>query len=524
MNRDVVVIGAGHNGIVAAFYLAKAGLSVEVVEAKPTIGGACKTEELFPGYRFSTCANILAWFRPRVLADTKLLERGLVVEGGLPRSHVLSGGRGFTAWEDDAELRAELGRHSEADSRAWSQWSALWDDARDLLGPYLLSYPPSLGELQKRAEKLGLEAVLETLLTSSIAELGDRYFESEEMRGMIEAPHDVGSLYDHGSAFVQALGAANGMYSETGDPCLKGFVRGGMGRVIELLAEAAEEEGVVFRTNAPVEAIVVEEGRVAGVALADGSQLESKTVISCADVKRTFTKFLAGVEEAGDVAKRVESLRADIAPLKMHLALSGIPEFPAFPGVSVLERSALAIQPSRDYHERAWDDARHGRLPSSPYMNLFMPSAWDETLAPDGRHTMSIWMQFAPVELAESSWEAEREEMADRIVKVVGEYSPGFEQLVVDRFLLTPPDLDERVMLTDGNIHHVDIVPSQMLAQRPCPELARYRAPIDGLYLGAAGQHPFGEVSGGPGHNVAHVVLEDLDLVSEWQEIERVAA
>lgn len=359
-------------------------------------------------------------------------------------------------------------------------------------------------------------------MTSSLAELADRHFNSPVMRDGIEAPHDVGSLYDHGSAFVQALAAANGMYTETGEAVPRGFIRGGMGQLTQLLAQAAEDEGVKFRTGAPVRRIVVEDGRVTGVELADGGQLQAPTVISCADIRRTFSHLLADVDDLSDLADQVKRLRADVAPLKMHLALADVPEFRAFPDCSVLRRGMLVIQPDRSYHERAWDDARHGRLPQSPYMSLMIPSVWDDTLAPPGRHTMSIWMQFGPVRLAESSWELEREEMADRIIGAISRYSPGFERLVLDRLLLTPPDLEERVLLTDGNIHHVDIAPSQMLWQRPCSELARYRAPGKGLYLGAAGQHPYGEVSGGPGHNVAHVVLEDLGHASRWQEIERV--
>lgn len=338
---------------------------------------------------------------------------------------------------------------------------------------------------------------------------------------MIEAPHDVGSLYDHGSAFVKALNSANSEYSETGGPSPKGFVRGGMGKVTELLAEAATEAGAVIRTEAPVDRIVVEDGRVAGVLLRDNSQLRAGTVVSCADVKRTFGELLREVDEVADVAARVRALRTDVAPLKLHLALSDVPEFTAFPDVSVLRRSMVAIQPNREYREQAWDDARHGRLPVRPFMNLFLPSVWDEGLAPPGQHTMSVWMEFAPVELAESSWEARREELSDRIIEAISEHSPGFEDLVLNRLLMTPADLVERVLLTEASIHHVDIAPSQMLGQRPCPELAHYRAPVAGLYLGAAGQHPFGEVSGGPGHNVAHVVLEDLGIVQGWQEIER---
>lgn len=519
-NRDVIVVGAGHNGLVTAFYLGRAGLSVEVVEAQDAIGGACKTEELINGYRFSTCANVLAWMRPKVLADMGLIERGLEVRGGFPRSRIIDRDRGFTHWADRGELKSEIRRFSRADSEAFDDWAALWSAATDLLGPYLLSYPPSLVELQRRAERLGHADLLATLLTSSLGELADRYFESPEIRGGIEAPHDVGSLYDHGSAFLRGLGEAVRTYTETGEPSPRGFVHGGMGRLTELMAEAAESESVVIRTGTPVKRIVVEDGRAVGVELEDGTQLQAPTVVSGADIKRTFGRLLAGVVELSQLAPRVAQLRADIAPLKLHLALSELPTFQPFPDCNILHRGSVGIQPDRSYHERAWDDARHGRLPRSPYMLMMVPSVWDDTLAPPGHHTMSIWMQYAPVRLAESSWAEQSGVMAERIIDTISTYSAGFRDKIVDRLLLTPADLDDRVLLTDGNIHHVDIVPSQMLWQRPCPELARYRTPVDGLYLCGAGQHPYGEITGAPGHNAAHAVLEDLELVtSQWQEI-----
>jgi phytoene dehydrogenase-like protein len=305
----------------------------------------------------------------------------------------------------------------------------------------------------------------------------------------------------------------------------EGYVRGGMGTVTQTMARAAREEGVAIRTTSPVRRILVEGGRAVGVELADGEQLGAAAVVSNADPKRTFLTLIDSSHLAPTFLERIRGLRTDVAPLKFHCALSEAPEYYVFEGTDLAGKGIFIICPTRAYHERAWDVARHGHLPEAPFMALMMPTSVDDTVAPRGHHTVSFWILFAPVRLRNGTWPDRRAEMAERLLKQMDKYSPNFRRALVDYVLFTPWDLEQRVLLTDGNIHHVDITPSQMLWQRPLPELARYRAPLPGLYMCGAGQHPYGEVSGGPGHNAAHAVLEDLGAIEPeaWQEIRQAA-
>jgi phytoene dehydrogenase-like protein len=506
---DVVIVGAGHNALVAAFYLARAGLTVECFEAKDSIGGACKTEELIPGYRFSTCASILAFLRPRIRRDMKLSERGLTVLP-LVGTAVTEGGRGSTGDATPPGPVAEPGSGQQT-------WSALWADAVRLLGPYLLSYPPTIAELRERASRIGVSDVLETLLATPYGALVTRMLGERYARDSIIPPFDVTSFDSPGSSLLTAISLAISSYSETGDPVESGFVAGGMGEVTRLMAQAAEAEGARIRTNAPVRRVLTEGASAVGVELEDGTRVNARVVLSGTDVRRTFGRLLDGVDAVQDTADRVRELSARVAPLKLHVALSGLPTF----GGSLTDNYFINI--GRRAFDDAWDDAARGRLPRDPYMHLMIPSIADPSIAPPGHHTLSVWSLYAPIEPAESSWPERREEMADRMMEIIAEHSPDFASMVVDRLLLTPYDIEERVLLTGGQVHHIDMIPEQMLASRPLPELARYRAPLEGLYLGGAGQHPYGEVTGAPGHNAAHAILEDLDLIDgSWQEIARV--
>jgi phytoene dehydrogenase-like protein len=516
---EAVVIGAGHNGLVAAFYLARAGVDVTVVEGSDRVGGACKTEELIPGYRFSTCANYLAWLRPKVAADMRLFERGVTVEGG-PAARILDGDRPFVWWPEPDRVKLQIATFSRRDAAQWDAWTRIWRDAASLLGPHLLSYPPTLRELTGHARRERLGGLLETVLSTSLAELVDEFFESAELRGSIGPPHDVGSVTERGSALMQALAAAMETYTETGMSAPQGYVRGGMGTLTEAMRAAAEEAGAAVLTNCPVERIAVEDGRAVGVRLADGRTLPARLVVANSDPKRTFLSLIDPVALPSAFLRRVRGLRTDVAPLKLHCAMNGLPRWHAFDDADLPNRGPLALTSSRAVHERAWADARSGCLPSECLIVAMTPSIWDPALAPPGHHTTSFWIQFAPVRPSKGSWNERREEMADRLLNQIASRSPNFRERLHDYVLLTPADLERRVSLTDGNIHHVDISPGQALWQRPLTELARYRSPVEGLYLCGAGQHPYGEVSGGPGHNSAHAVLEDLGLIGAgtWEE------
>ena len=523
MDVDVAVIGSGHNGLVTSFYCGRAGLRVGVFEAKDIVGGACRTEELIPNYTFSTCANYLFWARSRVFEDMDIFDRGVDTKEGI-WSHLLPDNGKIVFWPDENQFLEEIGRIAPADREGWKAWQQLRSDAVRLFGPYVLSYPPTLPDLLERAKQLGLEELTDELLTSSLAELVDARFQTPEMQSTVVVPHDIGSMYDHGGALVYALAAAVHEYSETGQAMPQGYVRGGMGSITRAMQLAVADHGVTVRLGGRVRRVIVDNGRAVGLELADGEVVSARVVVSNADPKRTLLSLVEADDLPNRLRTAVAGLSTDIAPLKFHCALSEEPEWYAFPDSSVGNAGSLVIAPTREYQERAWYEARQGELPTAPIMWVMVPSTSDTTLAPQGHHTVSIYMLFAPVRPTQGTWDECRSEMAERILAELDRHSPNLRRALVDYVLLTPADLDEQVLLTDGNIHHVDIVPRQMLWRRPLPELAHYRTPIEGLYLCGVGQHPYGEVSGACGHNCAHAVLEDLDLIERntWQEIVKV--
>lgn len=513
---DAVIVGAGHNGLVCGYYLARAGLRVAIFEARDAVGGACKTEELIPGYRFSTCANWVGWWRPKIVEDMGLIERGLDVGGADICSRVLPDGQGFTWWPDHAALTEEIGRYSMSDASRWQEWRELWDRACEQLGPWLLSYPPTWETI---ADSSGdLDDRVSPLRNRSVADVVDEYFSSGTMRSGISAPHDVGSLYEPGSAALLALAEAMRHFSETGRPAPSGYVRGGMGRITEVMSAAAAEAGAAIFTDTPVRRIVVEAGRTAGVMLADEEAVSADVVVLGCDLSRAVT--LLGDVLDDEFAGRMTSLRRAVAPLKLHCAVRGLPRWHAFPDSDLPYRGPFALCRTREQSEDAWRAAVRGELPRNPYMSVMVPSFWDESVAPQGCNTLSVWSLYAPVKPSQGSWDDRREEMLELMLCTLEREAPDFREHLVDAVLLTPADLQARVGLSRGNIHHIDLAPDQMLAHRPLPELANYRFPINGIYGCGSAHHPYGEVSGGPGHNAAHAVLEDAQLIDgSWQQV-----
>jgi len=307
---------------------------------------------------------------------------------------------------------------------------------------------------------------------------------------------------------------ALGSYSETGQPVANGYVRGGMGQITQLMAAAIQEQGAQIRTGAVVARILVEGGAARGIELTTGEKIAASRVISTADPKRTFLKLLEPTALDERLLRRVQKVRthSNGGCLKLHCALSAAPEYRTVGGLTTeqLRRSTVIIAPSRAYRQATWEAAQQGELPDSPMLAGFMPSVYDPTLAPHGKYTWSAYVVWAPTRLRRGTWAERKEEAADCLFRLLDSYAPNFSRSVMDYVLFTPDDLQERMYLTDGNIHHVDDVASQLLYQRPLAELAQYRTPIQGLYLGGAGMHPWGEVNGGPGHNVAHAIREEM--------------
>lgn len=519
MDYDAIIIGGGHNGLVAAFYLARAGLRVLVIEARDVVGGCCVTEELIPGFQFSTCANVVWALRPRIIADMRLYERGLMVNARqflrlLPDGRYLYSGRLASAapGEEIAALQREIAKFSRADAAAFSAWQAFLARLTRILGPYLLQPPPRLHEIYAGCPDPEDQQVLDLVMTNSLAALADRFFESELMRD-VGAAADIGDIHDVGTGLLFALTTALGAYSETGQDVPNGYVRGGMGQITALMADAACEHGAAIRTGAPVARILVEGGRACGVELTSGERIGAGLVISDVDPKRTFLTLLdpAGLDQR--FVRRVRRLQTHVAAgLKLHCALAEAPAYRVARGLTdqQLREATLIIAPDRAYREAAWRAASQGELPEQPLIAGFMPSVYDPSLAPAGKYTWSAYITWAPAQLRRGSWDERREELAERLLVAIERYAPNFRRALIDYVLLTPADLETRMYLTDGNIHHVDAIPSQLLWQRPLEELASYRTSVERLYLCCAGTHPWGEVSGAPGYNAAHAILADL--------------
>jgi phytoene dehydrogenase-like protein len=506
---DILLLGGGHNGLVAAAYLARAGLKVLVVERRDVLGGACVTEELFPGYRFSACSYICHLLQAKVIDDLGLREHGFEVYHLNPsRFCPALDGRSLLFWDDVERTQEEIGRRSARDAAAYPGWVAFWERAAGILHPYFLTAPPTLTEIAARVRGTADEAVFERLLTASMRDLVEEWFEDEAVRGALIQAQDAGDPAAPGSALCYAYIKCN-VFSRPEDI---GIVRGGMGGITQAMARAARAAGAEIRTGAVVECVLIEDGTARGARLTDGSEIRARVVVSNADPKRTFLRLVGAEHLPAAFVRQVERLKTDAAYLKFHAALSDLPDFSRYLGPKHDPRvlASTKICPSVAYFAGSWEDARHGRLSRTPVMEVQIPSVCDPTMAPAGHHVMSIWSLYAPVRPREGTWDERRREAGEHLIDTLAQYAPNLREILVDWSLFTPLDIERRVGMTDGNIRHLDIVPSQLFASRPLPGWANYRTPIAGLYLCGAGTHPGGEVTGAPGHNAARAVLADL--------------
>jgi phytoene dehydrogenase-like protein len=506
---DAIVVGGGHNGLVAATYLARGGLKVLVLERRPMVGGACVTEELFPGYRLSSCSYICHLLQEPVIRELDLHRHGFDVFPLEPaRFHPFPDGRHLVVWEDTARTAAEIERYSKHDAAAYPRWVALWERAAALLHPYFLAPAPTYAELAAHVRDTPDEDVLETLLTRPMWDLVHEHFESDLVRAHTLNAQDIGDPRAPGSALVYAYIKVNLRSA----PGTVGIVKGGMGAITQAMARAAIEAGVTIRTGAEVARVDVRSGRASGVVLADGARVAADAVVSNADPKRTFLGLVPPAALSGEFREQVAALSTRAAYFKFHAALRELPDFSAYlgPGFDPRYLAQVKICPSTEAFLDAWRDAQAGQLPRAPLMEVQIPTVYDTGLAPAGHHVVSVWALWAPVRPADGSWDARRREMGERMIDILTAYAPNFRRALVDWMLLTPSDIEARVGLTDGNIRHLDLLPAQLLARRPLPGWAHYRTPLAGLYLCGAGTHPGGEVTGAPGHNAARAILKDL--------------
>ncbi|HVY72140.1 MAG TPA: NAD(P)/FAD-dependent oxidoreductase, partial [Verrucomicrobiae bacterium] len=505
------VAGGGHNGLVAAAYLARAGQKVLLLERRQIPGGACSTEELFPGYHFSTCSYICYLLQTKVIDDLDLRRHGFHIFPIDPwRFLPLPDGRRLLVWNDEDQTREEIARFSRHDAEAYPRWNAFWNRAAGILHSTFLAPPPTVAELAARLSADDA-AFFQRLLGLSMRAVVEEFFESPVIRAAFIHAHDAGDPALPGSAWSYAYIKC----SNFSPPGNVGLVRGGMGGIARALAASAREHGATIRLGAAVERVLVEQGRAIGVRLADGTEIRGGVVVSNADPKRTFTQLVAPEDLPPGFFTRIQGLSTRAAYLKFHASLDGVPDFSAFfrdgkPAFDPKFMAEVKICPSVEYFTQAWQDARRGDLARQPVMEVQMPSAYDNSVAPAGKHLLSIWALYAPVKPREGTWDARRDEAGEIIIDTLAAYAPNLRGIIRDWSLLTPLDMENRVGLTNGNIRHLDMVPTQMLTERPLGGFANYRTPIRNLYLCGAGTHPGGEVTGAPGHNAAMMILRDL--------------
>lgn len=520
---DVLIIGGGHNGLVCAAYLARAGRSVLVLERRELLGGCSVTEEIWPGYRVSTGAYLTSLLQERIIRELELERFGYRVDAKDPAFFsAFPDGRYLFMWQDRAKTLAEIAKFSRRDAERFPAYEDQLERIAEVVESLLLRTPPHFPprgvtdlldylKLLPRFRRLDPKdmAALVKVFTGSAADLLDDWFESDEVKvtlatdGVIGAnggPRSPGTAYILLHHVMGSVGGKRGLW---------GFVRGGMGAVAEAIAASARSRGVEIRVNSTVHNILVRNGRASGVVLESGEEIHASQVASNLDPRQTFLNLLDERELPPDFLASVRRFRLEGTSCKINLALNGLPDFRALPGApGPQHRATMHICPSIEYVERAWDDAKYGRPSRSPLLELTVPTLYDPSLAPAGKHIMGIFLQYAPYTLRDSDWERERGPFADRVFEIIEEYAPGFRSLVEHRQVLTPLDLERRFGITHGNIFHGDMSLDQMFVMRPVAGWARYRTPVPGLFLCGSGAHPGGGVMGAPGYNAAREMLK----------------
>jgi phytoene dehydrogenase-like protein len=521
--RDVVIIGGGHNGLVTAFYLAKVGFKPLVLERRAQTGGAAITEEFHTGFRCSTLAHAAGPIRPDIVSDMQLEQHGLRLI--TPDASVVSltpDGRALTLYHDAYKSAKEIAAFSQKDA---DQYPALQESLRKMgsvIADALKMTPPDIdspsrtdlwGMLQtgRALRKLGKKDLYRLLRWGpmAVADLVAEYFETDLLRGTIAARGIFGTFlgpWSAGSALVLLIRGA-------GDPHPAGsanFAAGGTGAITQAMSSAAKAAGAEIRTDAEVAQIRVKDGAAVSVVLKSGDEIAAKTIISNADPKRTLLHLLDPIHLTPGFAEKLQHYRTMGTVAKINLALDGLPNFTAIKnGNSSGLKGRIQISHGIDYLERAFDESKYGDFSKQPYLEVTIPSLTDPTLAPAGKHVMSIYMQYAPYKL-KADWDAQRGALADAVVNALAQYAPNLPGLVLEGQIITPKDLEETYSLTGGHIFHGELSLDQFFTMRPLLDWARYRTPIANLYLCGSGTHPGAGLTGGSGANAAREILKEL--------------
>jgi phytoene dehydrogenase-like protein len=523
LSYDAIIIGGGHNGLVTACYLARAKWKVLVLERRYLVGGACVTEEIFPGFKVSTAAYVNSLFRPEIIRDLRLDKYGFeAIERNPASFSPFLDGRYLMLGTGTGKDVEEIAKFSPRDAENYPKYEAMLERVASVVEPTLTQIPPNLihptlgqllqaGKMGRALQRLGPgmgEAI--EVLTGAARPILDRWFESEELKGTIATDAIIGAFMAPsmpGTAYVlfhHVMGETNGKRG------VWSYVRGGMGGLTQALAKAAKDLGVEIRTETPVAKILTRGRRVTGVALANGDEIRAKRVASGVDCHLTFTQLLDPTELPPEFNQAIARISYSSASCKINVALERLPSFTALPGHEPGPQhfGTVHLCPDQDFIERAYDNAKYGGFSAEPVVECTMPSSLDPTVAPPGKHLMSMFTQYAPYRLKDGPWtDGLRNEYADRCFEVVERYAPGFTASVIDRQILTPVDLEETFGLTGGSIFQGAMPLHQLYAFRPVPGYASYATPIRGLYLCGAAAHPGGGVMGASGWNAARVML-----------------
>ncbi len=523
---DLVVIGGGHNGLVTAAYLARAGVKVLVLERREVLGGACVTEELWPGFKVSTAAYVNSLLRPEIIRDLDLKRHGFKMLPRNPSSFTpFPDGRSLMLGPNKAMTHKEISKFSAKDAAALPKYEQMLERVAAFIEPTLTQTPPNPwsfrpGNLMQLA-KLGLgfarlgkdgQKAIE-ILTGAATPILDRWFESEQLKVTLATDAIIGAMASPsmpGTAYVlfhHVMGECDGIRG------VWGYVKGGMGGISNAIASAAREAGAEIRTSSEVTRILVNGGQAAGVVLKDGTEIKARRVASGADANVTFLKLLQGSDLPPEFVEAVRNIDYSSASLKINISLSELPDFKALPGTEpgLQHRGTIHISPTMEYIERAYDNAKYGCPSEYPIIEATIPSVLDDTLAPPGKHVMSMFTQYFPYKLAPGlSLQDEKEKYAERCFDLMNEYAPNFRRSVIGRQVLAPTDLEKRFGLTGGNIMQGSMSLSSLSFMRPVPGYADYRTPIRGLYMCGAATHPGGGVMGACGYNAAREILRDI--------------
>jgi phytoene dehydrogenase-like protein len=507
-----VVIGGGHNGLTAAAYLARAGAKVVVLEQRPFVGGACITEEPWPGFRINTYAYLAGMLSPKVIDELRLTQFGYRTiphdpEGFLP----FPDGRSITLWGDTARTQQEIAQFSRPDAQAYPRYLERWSEILKLLEPLLGGPPPSLRDLTERFRGPEYERLLRDLILRSAADFLSEWFESDEVKAALGFSACVGAFtspFRPGTAYLLAHNSVTELGGRAG---AWGFAVGGMGRTTEALAHAAQGLGAEIRTGIGVRSLFVEAGRVRGVQTTDGHRVEARAVASGVDIKRTLLELAPADSISEEVRRQVRSFKTYATTLKFNAALRRLPRFVARPEVpGPHHQASVTIGPSLEYLDRAYAMAASGRLSDPPFAEILFQSAADPSVAPAGHHTMTCSVKYAPRNLIGTSWSDHRVAAAELVLSTLEEYSPNIREVVEHVQVVTPEDIETTLGMTGGSCFHGDLTPDQMFSMRPFPGASGYRLPLPGLYLCGSSAHPGGGVTGVPGRNSAQVILHDL--------------